>query len=282
MPESSLNSKGWRDLVFRGRNKDYGAYQLRKFYNRRGIIGIVVGVLIAALISCIPLISDAIATRGPHKNVVVQMETKLANVHINQPKVKKPPKIPKVPPPPAAVKQVKFTAPKIVKQNKIKKNDIPPPASSIPKSAILAGKKQNGLSKFKVPVGDIHANGKGKKVVGSVINNKTYSYAAIQKKPHFPGGQKALLKWIREHFKYPSRAQAANVQGTVYVGFTIAADGSITNVHIIKGKKIGFGLPEEALKLIKNMPNWIPGAQNGVKVPVRYSVPVVFRLKQHF
>jgi protein TonB len=278
----SLNSKRWSDLVFEDRNKDYGAYQLRKFYNRRGIIGIIAGVLIAALIACIPIISSAIKARGQHKNVVVHMETKLANVHINQPQVKKPPKIPKIPPPAVAVKQVKFTAPKVVKQNKITKKDIPPPASSIPKNAILAGKQQKGLSKFQVPVGDIHANGKGKKIVGSVINSRTYSYAAIQQKPHFPGGYKAYVKYIQDHFKYPEQAKAAGVQGRVRVKFTIEPDGSITHVEVIGGKNIGFGIPKEAEKLIKNMPNWIPGKQNGRAVRVTYSQPIVFKLKQRF
>ena len=96
--------------------------------------------------------------------------------------------------------------------------------------------------------------------------------------PEFPGGLQALYKYFGNVIRYPRQAQELGIEGTVFVGFVVEKDGSISNVHLQRG--IGGGCDEEAIKAVENMPNWTPGRMGTQPVRVRYSVPVVFRLSK--
>lgn len=272
MADIDLLNKVWCDLVFRNRNKSYGAYQLRLGFNRRMIKSMIFGVLGVAFFMALPIIISEIKATMPHQDVEVNMDTELANVKIDQPKP--PPEVPDVPPPPPAVKELKFTEPKVVKQDKVKPTDIPPPIENVEKDMILGDENKDGLSKFDVNI-EAPEDGTGDKVVGAVIDNKTYDYASIQKKPKFPGN---LKNYISKHLKYPDEARSANVEGKVYVKFTIERDGSISNVKVVRGKELGYGLAKEAVRIIKSMPRWTPGEVNGKKVNVSYIQPFSFNL----
>lgn len=267
-----LYNDKWRDLVFKGRNRNYGAFELRRDYNRRVMIAIIIGIISVVIFTLIPIIVSAIKASGTNTNVEVDMETELANVEIDQPEEVPPP--PDLPPPPAAVKEVKFTPPKIVEQEEIREEDIPPPASTVKKDVILGDETKEGLSKFEVPI-DAPEDGTGEKVVGAVIDNKVYSYAGIQKKPTYPGG---YLNYFKEHWEMPRAAQVSGIGGTVTVRFTIERDGRITNVKVVSGQELGGGLPEAVLEVIQNMPNWTPGEQNGQKVRVSFQWPITIRI----
>ncbi|MBW6478247.1 MAG: energy transducer TonB [Bacteroidales bacterium] len=96
--------------------------------------------------------------------------------------------------------------------------------------------------------------------------------------PEFPGGVEALYRYLGSVIRYPREAQQLGIEGTVYVGFVIERDGSVTNVHIQRG--IGAGCDEEAMKAIANMPNWTPGRMGTQPVRVRFTVPVNFKLNR--
>src|SRR5699024_3049331 len=106
--------------------------------------------------------------------------------------------------------------------------------------------------------------------------DKTYSYASITQKPKFDGN---LKDYISKNLKYPESVKEANIEGNVYVQFTIMQDGSITDVKVLRGKDIGNGvLAKEAVRVIKGMPKWTPGEVNGTKVKVNYIQPFAFNL----
>jgi periplasmic protein TonB len=92
--------------------------------------------------------------------------------------------------------------------------------------------------------------------------------------PEFPGGDEARMKYLQENIKYPKEAREKGIQGTVYVSFVVEADGSITEVKILRG--IGGGCNEESVRVIENMPNWIPGKQRGEAVRVQFNMPIPF------
>ncbi len=94
--------------------------------------------------------------------------------------------------------------------------------------------------------------------------------------PTFPGGNMALMKYIRDNTRYPAEALQAGISGVVVIQFTVEADGSITNATILTSPNKS--LSDEALRVVHNMPDWIPGEENGLPVPVRYCIPVVFQL----
>ncbi|MEZ4806260.1 MAG: energy transducer TonB [Flavobacteriales bacterium] len=98
----------------------------------------------------------------------------------------------------------------------------------------------------------------------------------VEVMPEFPGGSEALFKYMGKHVTYPEEAIENGVQGTVYVSFVIESDGRINEVKVLRG--IGSGCDEEALRVVKSMPNWIPGTQRGKPVRVRYNLPIRFHL----
>ena len=102
-------------------------------------------------------------------------------------------------------------------------------------------------------------------------------YEVCEQMPIFEGGDAALLKYLTDSVKYPELAKKHGVQGRVVIGFIVEKDGSLTDVKVLR--PVDIDLDAEALRVIKGMPKWIPGRQNGKRVRVRYNVPVSFRLK---
>lgn len=101
-------------------------------------------------------------------------------------------------------------------------------------------------------------------------------YTVVEKQPSFPGGPSALQEYVRRNRIYPEAAKKANISGRVFVAFIVNTDGSIQNAELLKG--IGMGCDEEAIRLVKRMPNWIPGSQSGKAVRVKYNLPIAFDL----
>ncbi len=102
-------------------------------------------------------------------------------------------------------------------------------------------------------------------------------WKVVEKEPSFPGGDGKMMKYIQDHINYPDMAKEMDIKGTVYVGFVVEPDGSITNVQVLKG--IGGGCDKEAKRVVRNMPKWEPGSQQGRKVRVNVKIPIKFRLQ---
>jgi TonB family protein len=98
----------------------------------------------------------------------------------------------------------------------------------------------------------------------------------IQKMPSFPGGEKALMAFISENMQYPATACEKNKEGTVALTFTVKKDGSLADFKMLKD--IGYGLGDEAIRICKAMPKWVPGEANGNAVNVKFSLPIRFRI----
>jgi protein TonB len=102
---------------------------------------------------------------------------------------------------------------------------------------------------------------------------KPFVYAEVM--PEFAGGQKALQQYMQRNLRFPRQALAAAVSGKVFVSFTVQADGSISDVQVLKG--LGYGTDEEAARVVSSMPSWTPGRQNSRPVAVRYTLPITFQ-----
>jgi protein TonB len=100
----------------------------------------------------------------------------------------------------------------------------------------------------------------------------------VEEMPEYPGGRGAMYKYLGENIKYPEKARENKVEGTVYVNFVVQEDGSVASVSILRG--VGSGLDEEALRVVRTMPNWKPGKQEGKAVNVQYNLPIKFTLAQ--
>ncbi|GAB2783846.1 hypothetical protein GCM10027275_29890 [Rhabdobacter roseus] len=101
-------------------------------------------------------------------------------------------------------------------------------------------------------------------------------FTVIEKHPEFPGGVKAMYSYVKQHLKYPQRAIDAQVEGKVFLRFVVGADGQIRDIQVQKG--LGFGMDEEAIRLVSTMPHWKPGSQDGQAKNVRFNLPITFQL----
>ncbi|RRA99108.1 TonB family protein [Larkinella rosea] len=108
-------------------------------------------------------------------------------------------------------------------------------------------------------------------------DNDSRIFTVVEKHPEFPGGMEGLGNYITKNLKYPEAALRAHVSGRVYLSFVVNTDGSMQDIQILKG--IGFGADEEAIRMIKAMPRWKPGTQDGKPVRVKYNLPIKFDLE---
>jgi len=112
----------------------------------------------------------------------------------------------------------------------------------------------------------------------TVVTKKSQKvFDVVEQMPEYPGGQAALFEYISKNMKYPEDAAKKKVEGKVYVTFVVDPDGKITDVSLMR--KVFPSLDAEAIRVISGMPNWIPGKQRGQAVRVKYTVPIMFRLK---
>lgn len=102
-------------------------------------------------------------------------------------------------------------------------------------------------------------------------------FTVVETPPEFPGGQASLFKFVTQNIKYPVEAQEEGIQGRVSCAFVVASDGTVTNPEVLRG--ISPALDAEAMRIIRSMPKWIPGRQRGRAVPVKYTIPITFRLQ---
>lgn len=107
--------------------------------------------------------------------------------------------------------------------------------------------------------------------------NKEDVFVRVEQMPQFPGGEKALMEFIQQTIVYPQEARDAGLEGMVVIQFNVNEDGSLSDAEIARG--VGLGCSEEALRVVKSMPDWIPGKQNGKNVKVKFTLPVRFKLK---
>lgn len=277
MSKIDLISSDWVDLVFEGRNKAYGAYRLRKSTTKRNILAMV-AVVILLIVAFIILTV---------KNFVDEQRAKVAMTQVaeltnyDQPKKKAEVKQKKVEVEPERVVErvkssIKFTAPVIKKDEEVK-----PDEELKTQDELMSTKTAIGTFDVK---GNDDANGeilKAKDVIAEPEppkheeENKVFDI--VEQQPLFPGGPTALMKYLSENTKYPVVAQENGVQGRVTVQFVVEKDGSISDVHVLRG--VDPSLDKEAVRVVKSMPRWTPGKQNGITVRVNYRVPVLFRLQ---
>ena len=277
MSKIDLISSDWVDLVFEGRNQAYGAYKLRKGTTKRNIIAIL-AVLVLLLIGFIILTVKNFVDEQRAKVAVTQVTEISA---LDQPKKKAEVKQKKVELEPEKVVEkvkssIKFTAP-VIKNDK----DVKPEEELKTQDELMSTKTAIGTFDVK---GNDDANGeilKAKEIIAQpeppkhVEEDKVFDI--VEQQPLFPGGQSALMQFLHDNIKYPVVAQENGVQGRVTVQFVVEKDGSITDVHVLRG--VDPSLDKEAVRVVKSMPRWTPGKQNGTTVRVNYRLPVLFRLQ---
>lgn len=275
MGKIDLIDNSWVDLVFENKNQAYGAYNLRKGTGIRNLKAMILVFAVIIIIMVAVWAKVAIENALPKK---VAIET---DVELSQLAQKKEAKVERKEPVKIEVEQkvvekvkssVKFTAPEIKKDEEVNPEDELKSQDELAQSTAAIGS-------FDV-VGNDEAEGevlKAKEVIAQEAEEAEKVFDVVEQMPSFPGGQSALFEFLSKNIRYPAIAEENGVQGRVIVTFVVERDGSITDVQVIKS--VDPSLDKEATRLVKSMPNWIPGKQNGSAVRVKFTLPVTFQLQ---
>jgi len=247
----------WIDMVFEGRNKSYGAYELRKKNPRTALIALVIGAFAFTALLAIPVFWPDSEDEVEEKVTMVDM-AKLA-----PPPPPDKPLVPPPPPPPPAPKidEVKFVKPKVVEKEKVVEE-----IKTIEelKDKNVGAKDIEGRDDGKIVIDE--PSGEGDKDAKIVDDNQVYT--AVEVKPDFPGGMAKFYQYVGKNFRVPEE----DIKGKIFVQFVVEKDGSLTDIKVVRD--LGFGTGKEAERVLKNCPKWKPGIQNGRPVRVLYSLPI--------
>ncbi len=259
------------DIIFDGKNKSYGAYELRKSYNSRLTKALIFTGALLLLIFLGSVFAN-IMDKNKDKDTLDVLDTQMAEVKKDEPPPPPPPPPPPTPPPPPEVNQVKFTPPKIVKDEEVKEDEK---IEEIKEDQVISTKtveSDNKVAIVQAPVED-----KGTQVVElpkADDENKVFNKVEVE--ASFPGGDAGWMRYLRNNLdaQVPIDNEAPEGTYTVIVRFIVSKDGSISDV--VAENKVGYGMEAEAVKAIKKGPNWKPALQNGRNVNAYRRQPITY------
>jgi len=251
------------DIVFEIRNKEYGAYKLRRKYSGTLLISIIVGIIIICTAVITPYLNAKALEGQRQAREEVQVEIKMENLDQPSETVAPPPAPP--PPPSDVVQQSRYVPPVVV--DTIKPEEM---------TQLMT------VDEAAIEVVD-HAVDEVFEVVEEVKEEiqeeeaEPEPFVVVEEMPMFPGGEPALLAYIFEHTQYPEIAKENNIQGRVFVKFCVTSKGGVDKVSIYKS--VDSELDKEAMRVVSTLPAFRPGRQGGKPVPVWFTVPINFQLK---
>jgi periplasmic protein TonB len=263
MKTDQLAPQLWEDIVFERRNKDYGAYVLRKLYSKNVVTAVIIMLSSIGLVFAYPYIAAFIKSQGDQEVV----ETKvLTTVTLDQP----PPITPNQPPPPKVdvpppIKTIKYVAPKVTKEEVVEEEM---PTVEELKQVEVSTDTQEGETQvvFEEPV---------KAVVVEEDEDKIFT--VVEQTAEFPGGMAEMYKFLGKNLRYPGSARRMGVNGKAFVQFVVDREGRISDIEIIKS--LSPDCDKEAIRVVQLMPPWKSARQNGRNVKSKFVLPITFKLE---
>lgn len=264
-PNNDLFSEEWCDLVFDQRYREYGGYELRTNSSKRHFRALLIAGMVFVLVVVAPFLVKQILPKKAERDTKVRI---LTNIRLDVPKEDE--ILKEVPLPPEPLRNtIKFNLPEIKPDEQVAEE--PPPSQkelAEMKAAIGNTAFDKGTDDIAAPL----ANSENAKIAGDSDVPLTH----VDQMPQFPGGEREMLRFIKNNLRYPLAAQENNIQGTVILNFVVNREGRIINIKVVKG--IGFGCDEESIKVLEKMPLWSPGKQRGQTVLVSFTMPIRFVL----
>ena len=258
------------DIVFEFRNKAYGAYDLRQNYPTALRNALILGITLFLMMFLVPMlysewkqVADMEQFKGDTKTILVELDPTVKPI-VEPPKVEIPPK----------QATERFITPE-VKTEAPDETELPP-VEKLEHAAVSDVTQAGNDDETQIVEAPVDAPKEEVKAAEIKVEEPMETYR-IEIQPDFMGGQKAMMEYLYKNLKYPNPAIKNGVSGRVHLQFTIEPDGSLSNVSVLKG--IGFGCDEEAMRVVKLMPNWKPGKQSGRAVRVKFNLPIVFSLE---
>jgi protein TonB len=261
------------DIIFEGKNKEYGAYELRKTYNKRITIALAVMLLVCLAVGVAFAVSKLKGTDT--KPQIVVQDVSLEDIkQEKKPEPPPPPPPPKIEPPKIEIKQ--FTPPKIVKDEEVKE---PPPKQEELEDTKIGTINQEGV-KSDVVAPPVEAQGTGVVEAPKVTEDYDKEFKTVQIQAQFPGGTDAWMKFLQRNLRsdVPTENGAPTGNYTVIVSFLVDKTGAISEVKAENDP--GYGTAAEAVRVIQRGPAWNPAVQNGRKVIYRQRQPITFQVAE--
>ncbi|RZJ33686.1 MAG: energy transducer TonB [Flavobacterium sp.] len=248
----------WLDIVFEGRNKLYGAYQLRKQNPKTTLRALLIGAIIFSFLLSLPILANFLPDKSDNDDT---LDKKIVTIKLPPKQPEVPKNLPPPPPPPPKVDQVKFVKPVVAKKEEV--------VEEPPKIKEIVEKKIGNETIKGDPDAPLTVEPVGNGPADVVEDNTIYNTAGIEVKPQFPGGIEAFYNFIRKNYTPPDEP---GLKGNVFVSFVVEKDGSLTDIKVLRD--IGFGTKEEAIRVLKKCPRWTPAEQNGKRVRCSYQLPI--------
>ncbi|MCM1070927.1 MAG: energy transducer TonB [[Clostridium] fimetarium] len=279
-----LSSKEWTDLIFEGKNKEFGAYQLRNQSDRRhnrAVIIVIIGLILVLIGGYFWGMYNDYRREQKELELQAQLEQQLAAMEEQveeapeeeiQQAVEEP--VQEEALPEEILNTIKDTEIAIAEDNEVTE-DI------TSKDEVQESTAAAGASTFDQGTDDLNVVREHKEEI--IVEEKKEPvkeevFTAVEQMPQFPGGDAELLKYIATHIKYPTMAAENNIQGRVVVKFVVKKDGQVGDVVVLRGRDPD--LDKEAQRVVKTLPKFIPGKMNGQAVAVWYTLPINFKLQQ--
>jgi protein TonB len=271
MEANKILSSDVLDIIFEDRNKDYGAYELRKTYNKRIIMALVITASVALMALIGSVIASQLKPKDDNKDDDTEYNLQAVVEEQKPPEVIPPPPPPPKPPDPPKIEMTKFTPPKIVEDEEVE--EPPPPQEKVAETKIDVI-TQDGAKDEVMTVKDVD-DGKG--IVQQKEEedpNKVFEKVEIE--ASFKGGEGAWRKYLERNLNANTPVDNNAPEGTytVWVQFIVDKDGAISDVKALSNH--GYGMEEEAVKVIKKGPAWVPAVQNGRQVKAYRKQPITF------
>ena len=274
-----LSSKEWRDLIFEGKNKEYGAYQLRKASNARHNKAMIVIIIVIAIVAALAFLVNTVIKAAEARPEDTGEQVLAELVTTDEPEEE---------PQEEEQQRIEEQQPEVIKEellNTVKSAEI----AIVPDDQAEEIKSQDEMKEDERAIGAVNED----RGVDDIINaqehkevvvveekkpeaDENYVFEAVEQEAKFPAGDAALIKWLGEHTVYPQTALDNGIQGTVRVRFVVKKDGSIGDAKVLK--PVDPALDKEAVRVVKSLPKFIPGKMNGHAVNCYFTVPVKFRI----
>lgn len=272
----NLTSEKWIEFVFEGKNKNYGAYTLRKNSPKRHTFAFV-SVMIGAVLIIFAAIGISEYNKAREEREAMTQVSELSNIELDKPEVPEENQQQKfeAPPPVELKSTIQFTVPEIKKDEEV------------PEDREIKTQEEVVKSDVQISIADVKGTNEETGVdIATLQEHKVIVekepevekvFDIVEQPPSFPGGETAMYEWLNKNINYPVIAQENNIQGLVICQFVVGRNGEIEDVKVARG--VDSSLDKEAIRVIKSMPKWIPGRQGGNAVKARFTLPVKFRLQ---
>lgn len=284
MSKIDLVSRGWCDLVFEGRNKDYGAYRMRARAGRRNVFSLICLLGLIAAIGLIAIVKSVVSEISNEGNDLGgEQVTELSQLKKEEPKKKEEKKIELeyVKPEVQQVKvkaSIQFTVPKIEDDALVDETKEVKSQDKVSKSNIsIAAQDYAGDGKGGISIDDLKDNQVAGGTQEAPKEEEVMDNALVEVQAAYPGGEAALLKFISENLVYPSIAQEQELQGVVVLRFEVQKDGNVGKIQV--QKSLSKECDQAAAQVVKKLKRFTPAKQQGHPVSVWFTLPIRFRIQ---